>query len=214
VSVGKPFARKGKAMRGVALWLLLSVLLLQQVCSLVVPSRTRRGSSLWGSRGGGSSGGARREGGGGGGGSDALRQLRVARGLRDELTSIICDIDIKASVYPNEELLRSTSISEVEVSADLSFAKVFVSVLGNSVEKRQIFVWLCENVGQIRYSLAKRLRHMRRVPEITFKLSDNQDKSDLIALIDQLTPKTKAPTESFEDFDITEEDEEGQEEDE
>jgi ribosome-binding factor A len=175
-----------------------------QASSLVIPNlRTRRGMSLWGSRAGGSSFGARREG-GGGGGSDELRQLRVARSLRDELTSIICDVDIKASVYPSEELLRSTSISEVEVSADLSFAKVFVSVLGNSVEKRQIFVWLCENVGQIRYSLAKRLRHMRRVPEITFKLSDNQDKSDLIALIDQLTPKTKAPSESFEDFDIIE----------
>ena len=121
-----------------------------------------------------------------------MRQLRVARGLRDELSSIICDIDIKASVYPSEELLRGTSISEVELSPDLSFAKVYISVLGNSVEKRQIYVWLSENVGQIRYSLAKRLRHMRRLPEISFKLSDNQDRSSLMELLDELMPK-KAP---------------------
>lgn len=131
------------------------------------------------------------------GGGNNMRQLRVARSLRDELTEIICDVDIKATVYPTEELLRCTSISDVEVSPDLSFAKVFISVLGNSVEKRQVFVWLCENVGQIRYSLARRLKHMRRVPEITFKLSDTQATSDLIALIDELSPK--APTSLFDD---------------
>lgn len=132
-----------------------------------------------------------------------MRQLRVARSLRDELTAIICDIDIKATVYPNEELLRGTSVSEVELSPDLSYAKVFISVLGNSVEKRQIFVWLSENAGQIRFSLAKRLRHMRRVPSISFKLSDNQEKSDLIALIDELAPRGQP--EEFDDLQFTEE---------
>ena len=92
-----------------------------------------------------------------------IRQARVARSIRDEISSIICDMDIKAKVYPDEDLLRGTSVSEVEVSPDLSYAKIYISVLGNSVEKRQIFVWLCENVGQVRFSLAKRLRHMRRV---------------------------------------------------
>ena len=61
-----------------------------------------------------------------------IRSARIARALRDELTSIICDVDIKAAVYPDENLLRSVSISEVEVSNDLMFAKAHVSVLGTS----------------------------------------------------------------------------------
>ena len=107
-------------------------------------------------------------------------------------------------MYPNENLLRSVTISEVEVTPDLMFAKAFVSVMGNSVEKRQIFVWLCENIGQIRYSLARRMRSMRRVPEITFKLSDTKNVMDLMDLIDEVAPKT----ENVEDDIDFEEDEE------
>ena len=147
------------------------------------------------------------------GGKDAsIRQARVSRSLRDELSSIICDIDIKAVVYPDENLLRATSIVDVDVSADLTYAKVYISVLGNAVEKRQIFVWLCENVGQVRYSLAHRLKHMRRVPEIFFKLSDNQASADLVSLIDKLTPTSSVRDSDDDEFEFEEDDEEEDEE--
>lgn len=128
----------------------------------------------------------------------SIRQARIARALRDELSSIICDIDIKAAVYPEEDLLRGVAISEVEVSSDLMFAKIFISVLGNSVEKRQVFVWLCENVGQVRFSLAKRLRSMRRVPEISFKLSDTKNMMDLVTMIEEVVPSTKEEVDDIE----------------
>lgn len=143
-----------------------------------------------------------------GGSRDAsIRQSRVARSLRDELSSIICDVDIKAVNYPDENLLKATTIVDIDLSADLTYAKVFVSVLGNSVEKRQIFVWLCENVGQVRYSLAQRLRHMRRVPEIFFKLSDQQGSADLVSLIDSFNTVEKKVEEEFE-FEEDDEEEE------
>jgi ribosome-binding factor A len=78
------------------------------------------------------------------------------------------------------------------------FAKAYISVLGNSVEKRQVFVWLCENVGQIRYSLAKRLRSMRRVPEISFKLSDTKNMMDLVDLIEEISPQNKSDDDEIE----------------
>ena len=106
--------------------------------------------------------------------TDSIRQARVARSIRDELTDIICNVDIKANAYPDEDLLKATSIVDVEISPDLSYAKVYITVLGNAVAKRQVFVWLCENIGQVRYSLAKRMRHMRRCPEIFIKLADTQ----------------------------------------
>ena len=121
--------------------------------------------------------------------NDGIRQARIARALRDELSSIITECDIKAVIYPDENLLKATSIVDVDISPDLSFAKVFISVLGNSVEKRQIFVWLCDNVGQVKFSLAKRLRHMKKVPDIFFKLADNKATADLIAVIEEVAPK-------------------------
>ena len=83
-----------------------------------------------------------------GGRDNSIRQARVARILNIELADIIGDIDIKAKSYPDEDLLRGTSIVDVDLSPDLSYAKVFISVLGNAVEKRQVYVWLCENVGK------------------------------------------------------------------
>ena len=117
-------------------------------------------------------------------------------------------------MYPNEDLLRSTSISDVEISPDLSYAKIYISVFGNSVEKRQIFVWLCENVGQVRFSLAKRLRHMRRVPELTFKL-DNSQGSALAELLEEIAPSTEEGDEEefleFEEDEYDDEDEDDEE---
>jgi len=192
--------------------------ILFRIDSFKIGSTARTAPGLWassprsGGRGDGNNrpGVGRRRGGGGEAGveNNSIRQSRVARSLRDELTSIICDVDIKASVYPSEELLRSTSIVEVELSPDLSYAKVFISVLGNSVEKRQIFVWLCDNVGQVRYSLAKRLRHMRRVPDLMFKMADSQAAADLIALIEEIVPKTKEDEEKYQEFEEEEEEEE------
>eukprot|EP00607_Mallomonas_marina_P009725 CAMPEP_0182419142 /NCGR_PEP_ID=MMETSP1167-20130531/3543_1 /TAXON_ID=2988 /ORGANISM="Mallomonas Sp, Strain CCMP3275" /LENGTH=178 /DNA_ID=CAMNT_0024593793 /DNA_START=373 /DNA_END=909 /DNA_ORIENTATION=+ len=121
---------------------------------------------------------------------DSIRQARISRALRDELTDIIGDVDIKATIYPEEFLLRGTSVVDVDISPDLSYAKVFISVLGNSVERRQVFVWLCENVGQVKYSLSKRLKHMRRVPDIFFKLADTQAASELVSLIEEVAPKS------------------------
>ena len=120
--------------------------------------------------------------------------------------SIICGGDIKANAYPDDDLLRSTTVCEVEVSSDLSSAVVYVSVLGNSVERRQIYVWLCENIGQVRYELSQRLKHMKKVPEVMFKLADNQAAADLVALIEEIAPKNVRPDEDIEFEEVDEED--------
>ena len=142
--------------------------------------------------------------------SNPIRVARVARALRDELSSIICEGDIKAMFYPDEELLRSTSIMEVEVSADLGVATAYISVMGNSVEKRQVYVWLCENVGQVRFELHKRLKHMKKVPEVRFKLADTQTAADLVAMIEEISESSPTSIEvddlDFEEFDYDDDD--------
>lgn len=131
-----------------------------------------------------------------------IRQARISRSIRDELSDIICEGDIKALSYPQDDLLRSTCVTQVEVSADLSMAKVFISVIGNSVERRQVFVWLTENIGQVKYELSQRLRHMKRVPDILFKLSDNKETSELISLIDEVSFSGSEPPQD--DYEVEE----------
>lgn len=115
---------------------------------------------------------------------DTIRLARFARNLRDELTDIIARCDIKTINYPDDDLLLGTSIVDVEVSGDMSNAKVIISVLGNSVEKRQVFLWLSDNVGQVRYSLAKRMKFIKKVPNIVFKLMDPQT-AEIMAIMEE-----------------------------
>ena len=123
--------------------------------------------------------------------SSSIGQQKTARLLRDELTEIICTCDIKAINYPDENLLRSVSIADIEFSNDLAFAKVYLSILGNSVEKRQIYVWLCQNVGQIRYSLSQRLKNLRRLPEFKFSMVDSQSSFYLNDIMDSISEDQK-----------------------
>jgi ribosome-binding factor A len=143
-----------------------------------------------------------------GGRDNSIRQSRVARTVKIELADIIGECDIKARSYPDEDLLRGTTVADVDISPDLSYAKVFVTVLGNAVERRQVYVWLCENAGQVRYSLARRLRHMKKIPDIYFKLADSQATSDLVSLIDELSDEMRATKENKDDdkFEFEEDD--------
>ncbi len=116
-----------------------------------------------------------------------LKQMKAARIVRDEISDIICRCDIKANNYPDAKLLSSTSVSSVELSSDLGYAKVFLTVAGNSVEKRQIFVWLNKNMGQVRYTLARRLKQWRRVPSLVFSMVDSRANLELQDLLEELS---------------------------
>ena len=173
--------------------------------------KNEKGNKRGSSSSGGSGGGGGSSGGSGSGGSEniskkrmintrssGIGQQKTARLLRDELTEIICTCDIKAVNYPDENLLRSVSIADIEFSNDLAFAKIYLSILGNSVEKRQIYVWLCQNVGQIRYSLSQRLKNLRRLPEFKFSMIDSQSSFYLNDIMDSITEEQKKKKEEDE----------------
>ena len=141
----------------------------------------------------------------------AIGQRKVSRLLRDELSDIITSCDIKATIYPPDELMRSVSIADVEYSTDFSYAKVYISVVGNSVEKRQVFVWLCNNIGQVRYSLAQRLRSLRKLPDIRFSLVDSQSNFYLDSVMDELSTADKGAGAVLDGVDFEEIDDEGDE---
>lgn len=167
-----------------------------------------------GERGAGAGGRGRTGGGGGGGGGGKTRDspqhriktAKVTRLLRDELSDIITSCDIRATVYPEDKLLQTVSIVDIDLSNDFSVAKVYISVFGNSVEKRQVYVWLNENLGQVRHSLCKRMKWLRKVPAVSFALADTQASFLLNDVMDDLAKDAGAATDDDDDIDFEEDD--------
>lgn len=85
------------------------------------------------------------------------------------------------------------SITGVEVTKDLSYAKVFVSVMGTPEEQRETMRGLRHAAGFLRHELAQRLT-IRHVPEITFELDESIARgARVIELLDQVSGE-KPPT--------------------
>jgi len=76
------------------------------------------------------------------------------------------------------------SITSVEVSGDLQYARIFVSLFGEEKKKDEVLVGLEEAKGFIRAELAQRLQ-MRRSPELVFKIDKGMTKGP--AVLDLLT---------------------------
>lgn len=88
--------------------------------------------------------------------------------------------------FPAEGLLDTVSIAEIELSNDFQRAKVYISSLGNTVERKQLFVWLNNHAGLVRHSLSQRLRNMKSVPTLTFALVDRQTSNMLNQVMDEI----------------------------
>ncbi len=79
------------------------------------------------------------------------------------------------------------SVTAVDVSSDLKFAKVFVSCMGSEDEKKDTLKALTSAAGFIRHELGNRMQ-ARRIPEVSFRLDDTIEKADkVLRLIDQIS---------------------------
>ncbi len=67
------------------------------------------------------------------------------------------------------------TVTGVDVSADLSHARVRVSVLGDDVQKDETLQALNHAKGYLRRRVADELRHMRTVPALRLQLDDSLD---------------------------------------
>jgi ribosome-binding factor A len=90
------------------------------------------------------------------------------------------------------------SITDVEVSADLRHAKIYVSVLGTEQEQRDTLAGLNHAAGFLRHELAQRLT-IRFTPEISFRLDKSIERGvELISLINKVTGNKRAEGEPLE----------------
>jgi len=71
------------------------------------------------------------------------------------------------------------TVTNVKVTTDLSFAKVYVSIFGD--KKHTIFEAIEKNKKETRMILAQRVRHqLRKVPDLRFFLDDSLDYAENI----------------------------------
>jgi ribosome-binding factor A len=108
---------------------------------------------------------------------DFPRTRRVAEQLQRELATLIRD-------EIGDPRLGMVSISGVEVSRDLSHAKVFFSTLGEQQDADMSLEVLQGAAGFLRHLLGQRLA-MRHVPQLHFKQDHSLEQgARLSALID------------------------------
>jgi ribosome-binding factor A len=72
------------------------------------------------------------------------------------------------------------TFTRVDMSDDLRYAKVYVSVIGSPPEKERTLQGLSSATGYIRRHLGKAL-HLRYTPEITFLLDESLERGAKIA---------------------------------
>jgi ribosome-binding factor A len=72
------------------------------------------------------------------------------------------------------------TFTRVDMSDDLRYAKVYVSVMGPPPEKERTLQGLCSATGYLRRHLGKAL-HLRYTPELTFLLDESLEHGAKIA---------------------------------
>lgn len=97
---------------------------------------------------------------------NSIKYSRMNGEVQGEISKIIAR-DIK-----DPRINPMTSVVSVDVTPDLKYAKVFVSVLGNDEEKEKTRRGLASASSHIRSLLAKSL-NLRNTPELTFLIDDS-----------------------------------------
>ena len=108
-----------------------------------------------------------------------IRPERVANLMKREIA------DILANELRDPRLGAMVSVTDVEVTPDLSFARVYVSVLTNDPAHDHTLDGLARAAGYVRRALAPRLG-LREVPELRFLMDESLEKG---ARVDELLRK-------------------------
>ena len=93
---------------------------------------------------------------------------RIAR-LRELMKKEVSEILQREMKDPR---IGFVSVTDVELSADLRHAKIFVSIFGDAAAKTKTMEGLVSAQGFVRTELAHRIR-LRRIPEVLFRLDES-----------------------------------------
>lgn len=114
----------------------------------------------------------------------ARRSDRLAEEIKREMSQIFRE-EMK------DPRMNMVSITRVEVSNDISHARIYVSVMGNEEDRAKVEKALQGARGYLRSEIGSRIS-LRRVPELTFKIDRSIEHGVHIAsLLNQLKKEEK-----------------------
>lgn len=105
-----------------------------------------------------------------------MTEKRTAR-LNSLLREVISDVIHREIKNPHTP--HFITVTQVEITTDLSFAKVFVSVMGSAEEKKKAMKILEKAAGFIAMRASKQVR-IRYFPELRFYLDEGMEKQSHI----------------------------------
>ncbi len=97
---------------------------------------------------------------------NSVKNTRINEEVRREL-SLIIDHKLK-----DPRIHSMTSVVDCEVTTDLKFCKVYISVLGDEQAQDETIAGLRSSAGFVRRELARTI-NLRNTPEITFVLDQS-----------------------------------------
>lgn len=101
-----------------------------------------------------------------------LRIEKIQELMKQEMSQIILQ-ELK------DPRIGFVTVTQVEITRDLSIAKVYVSIMGNEEQIAKCWAGLNSSLGFVRREIGQRIR-LRMVPEIKFVLDKSLDYSDHI----------------------------------
>lgn len=85
-----------------------------------------------------------------------------------------------------------TTVVRSQTTSDLKFCKVYVSIMGNDDEKKEVMQGLKNAASFIRHLIAERI-NLRHTPELTFIIDDSLEYSiKMSKLINEVSKNTKS----------------------
>ncbi|MGC8972363.1 MAG: 30S ribosome-binding factor RbfA [bacterium] len=104
--------------------------------------------------------------------------MRPSRSER--LSALIREIISEIIFKMKDPRVKFVTVTDVAMSKDMRYAKIFISILGDEEEKKTTFLAIKNATGFIRTELAHKLE-IRRIPEISFVLDDSIERGVKLA---------------------------------
>jgi ribosome-binding factor A len=112
------------------------------------------------------------------------RTYRISEEMKKEISSII------QNELRDPRLPKMISVMSANVTKDLKYAKVFISVLGSDEEKKHAMDALKSAAGFIRREIGHRMQ-LRNTPEMLFELDNSIERGVYITKLINETMKDK-----------------------
>ena len=113
-----------------------------------------------------------------------LRKHKIESAILREVSTYVHSLD--------DPLLKSITITHVEVSDDLRYAKIFYTIIGHENEEEDIKERLIKATRRIQRDVAQRLKNMKFVPLLNFHFDLSiQRGNKVLEILDEVEKELK-----------------------